>query len=135
MPIENAPPWRFRRAETAQGGAWEALMLVLVVREQVVVDHCVVGPVDEQRLAVHPEPGGARHISTEHLDVVAAINLDRRPVLGADHDGLRRAAPVATEVVLQVVEPGRARLAVAEPELWRDLRGDVHEPVLGQDHR
>lgn len=43
--------------------------------------------------------------------------------------------PVPREVVLQVVQPGGARLGVGEAELRRDLGGDVHEAVLGQDHR
>ncbi len=102
--------------------------------QETVVDHGVVGAVDEQCLAVDPEPRRARHRGAQRLDVVAAVDLDRRAVLGADHDGLGGAVPVAAEVVAQVVEPGRARFVVAEPELRRQLRRDVDQPVLGQDH-
>lgn len=109
--------------------------LSVAAGHQVVVDHGVVGPVNEQRLAVDPEPRRGRHAGAQHLDVVAAVDLDGRPVLGADHDGLGGTVPVARKVVAEVVQPRRARLRVGEPELGRKLRGDVHEPVLCQNQR
>ena len=102
--------------------------------EELVVHHGVVGPVDEQRLAVDPEPGALGHVGLQDLDLVAAVDLDRRPVLGADHDGLGRAAPELLEAVPDVVDPGRAGLVVGEPELRGELLGDVDETVLRQDH-
>jgi hypothetical protein len=105
-----------------------------VLLEQAVVDHRVVGPVDEQRLAVDPEPRRLGHIGAQDLDFVPAVDLDGRPVLGADHDGLGGAAPELLEPVPDVVDPRGPGLVVGEPELLRELRGDVDEAVLGQDH-
>jgi len=114
---------------TLAGAAGRWLLL-----EQLVVDHGVVGPVHEQRLAVDPEPRALGHVGLQDLDVVAAVHLDRGPVLGPDHDRLGRAAPQLLEAVADVVDPGRAGLVVVEPELRGDLLGDVDEPVLRQDH-
>lgn len=105
------------------------------VDQEVGVVDGVVGPVDQEVLVVHAEPGRLGDVGGEGLDLVAGEHRDRGSVLGSDHDGARLAGPQVAVLLDQVVQPGRSGLGVVQGDRGgTELGGDVVETVLGQYH-